>query len=77
MEMKDIGNMIRIVRLEEKMTQEELAEKIGVYQQQINAYEHGQNMTMTTLFDVCDGLEVKPVELLQFIDIRNRYKNLL
>lgn len=40
-DMQTIGNRIRQVRLERRMTMEELAEKVGVQKSAINKYEKG------------------------------------
>jgi transcriptional regulator with XRE-family HTH domain len=38
-----VGHNIRILRLERKMSQSELAERLGVTFQQVQKYEHGTN----------------------------------
>lgn len=55
----DIHERIRRLRQERKWTQEELADKLGIQQKQISAYERGANnpstdvlMKLASVFDV-------------------------
>ena len=43
----DIHDRIRQLRLEKKWTQADLAEKVGIQQKQISAYERGANFPST------------------------------
>ena len=43
----ELMNRIRDLRQEKRWTQEEMAEKIGVHQKQISAYERGINIPST------------------------------
>lgn len=54
---------LKELRMKRGMTQRELAEKIGVTQQHIAAYENGvngiDNMTLGKAIKLCDALKVR------------------
>ena len=54
---------LRELRLKRGMTQKQLADKIGVTQEHISAYENGvnsvENMTLDKAIRICDALHVK------------------
>lgn len=61
---------LRELRLKHGMTQKQLADKIGVTQQRVAAYENGvnsvENMTRDESIRICDALHVKnPRKLLE------------
>ena len=49
MNQEKIGNFIRKIRIEKEMTQQELADKIGVTDRAISKWENGKNMPDTSL----------------------------
>ena len=53
-----IGNMIKTIRKSMQITQETLADKIGVSTQQVHKYETGKDcISSTKLADIADALE--------------------
>ena len=64
-ELKELGNIIRLYRLEKNLSQTTLANKIGKDQPSINRLERGNiNPSYLYLLEVCDGLEITISELL-------------
>jgi transcriptional regulator with XRE-family HTH domain len=62
---KEIGASIRQFRLHRSMSQEALAEKIGVTFQQLQKYEKGLNRVSTSaLILICRALDITPKEVL-------------
>ncbi len=54
-----LGNVIRRMRLSHKLTQMELAAKIGVSYQQLQKYEYGvSEITVPRLMQIADALQV-------------------
>lgn len=72
MNQEKIGKFIAECRKNKKMTQEELAEKIGVSRKAISRWENGKNMPDLTLFKpICDNLGINVNELLSGEKISN------
>ena len=61
-------NKIRVARAEVRMTQQQLAEAIGVSRQTINAIESGKFVPSTVLALKMANLFEKPVEELFILD---------
>jgi putative transcriptional regulator len=61
-------NRIRVARAEVRMTQQQLAEAIGVSRQAINAIESGKFVPSTVLALKMANLFEKPVEELFILD---------
>lgn len=60
-----LGKNVRTLRLRQRMTQEELAGRIGVDQYYVSGLEAGhRNLTLNTLDKVAQALAVKAPELL-------------
>lgn len=65
MNQEKIGNFIREMRNEKKMTQQELAEKIGVTDRAISKWENGRGTPdITLLIPLSKELEINVLELL-------------
>lgn len=65
MNQKDIGKFISELRKNKKITQEELAEKLGVNNRTISRWENGNNMPDVSLYKpLCDELNITINELL-------------
>lgn len=63
--LKELGEKVRIARKERKMSQTELANKIGKDQPSINRLEQGNiNPSYLYLLEVCQGLEMSLTILL-------------
>lgn len=62
---RDIGARVRSVRLALKMTQAEVAERVGVDPSFYGQIERGANApSLRTLFSIAEVLRVEPAELL-------------
>ena len=57
------GDKVKQLRLESNLTQTELAEMIGVGQDQISRFEKGQEPQYQTLKKLAKALEVSPSDL--------------
>ncbi len=61
----DIGTFIRECRKEKEMTQEELAESLGVTQKSVSRWENGRTMPDMSLYEpLCRALGIQVSELL-------------
>ena len=68
-ELKLLGQTIRIIRLEKKLSQARLATKIYKDQQSIYKVEAGQfNPSYIYLLEICEGLDIKLEELINKIE---------
>jgi DNA-binding XRE family transcriptional regulator len=54
----EFGLKLKQYRLKKSMTQQQLAEKAQVTQQQLSNIEAGANVTMQTYIRVCDALKI-------------------
>ncbi len=62
-----IGDRLRDVRKEKKMTQEDVAHKAGIAVSQVGRIERGKlNPSVSTMFVIALALEVEPKELFDF-----------
>ncbi len=62
LQMEIIGDLIRKVRIERNMTQEELGKLIGVQKAQISKLENNStNVTIETIFKVFNALQAKVI----------------
>ncbi len=67
---KNIGKNIKFLRKEENLSQERLAEKIGVSRNYIGMIERAEaNAPVFTLYKIAKALNVEPYELLKFDDL--------
>lgn len=57
---KHIGQQIRAKRKSKGMTQQQLADEIGVTFQQVQKYEHGTNITVKRLNQIAVALAARP-----------------
>lgn len=66
-EIKVLSNRIRVLRAEKKMTQKELAEKVGVSRQTIISTEKGNYTPSLILgFDIANVFNVRVDEVFQY-----------
>ena len=62
---RTFGANLRRYRLEAELSQEAVAERMGVDRAHVSAMERGQqNVTIITLWHVAQALSVKPADLL-------------
>jgi transcriptional regulator with XRE-family HTH domain len=74
----EIGKRIRLRRLEKKMSQTELADKVGVTYQQIQKYEGGQHRPGTDrLIQISKAIEVPLSFFIEATDHRRKVEGLL
>ena len=65
MNQEKIGLFIAKCRREKNMTQEDLAEKLGVSNKSISRWENGKTMMDISLFEpLCNELDISIIELL-------------
>jgi len=65
--LKNIGKNIKFMRKEKNLSQEKLAEKIGVSRNYIGMIERAEtNTPVLTLYKIAKVLNVEPYELLKF-----------
>lgn len=64
---KGFGNRLKILRKSQNLTQEKLAEKIGINLRQLARIEAGESfVTADTLFNICKVLGISPNMLFEF-----------
>lgn len=65
--LKTLGTHIRQIRIEKKLTQEQLADLAGVSENTIVTLESGKlNTTVATCFDIAKALGVETKDLFDF-----------
>ena len=69
-----ISNNIRFFRKNNKLSQEQLAEKINTTQSNISDYEQGRKNNLKMLFEISEALGISIEELLCF-NAKNNYKD--
>ena len=70
MDTKAFGARLQLYRVRAKLTQMELAEKLGCTSQHISAIERGVKMpTLETFVNLCNILQVQPNLLLQDVTV--------
>lgn len=73
MNQEKIGNFIFKKRKEKKLTQEQLAEKLGVTDRAVSNWENGKNMPDLSLFKpLCDELDISINELMSGEEIDDK-----
>lgn len=78
MNQEKIGLFIAKCRREKNMTQEDLAEKLGVSNKSISRWENGKTMMDITLFEpLCKELDISIIELLNGERINDKKKDKL
>lgn len=74
MNQEKIGNYISKKRKEKKLTQEQLAEKLGVTNRAVSNWENGKNMPDLSLFKpLCDELDISINELMSGEEIDDKH----
>ena len=62
-----ISTYLRASRFVEGLTQTELSENLNLHRNSLQRAENGENITLLSLFEIVDGLDISPREL--FTDI--------
>ena len=79
MNQEKIGKFIAKCRKEKKLTQEQLAEKLGVTSKSISRWENGNTMPDLSLFNpLCEMLQITVNDLMsgEFVDNNNSVNTL-
>ena len=64
---KNLGNRIREIRISNSLTQETLAEKVGISAKSLSQIELGNNfVSAETLEEICEALQITPKTLFNF-----------
>jgi len=63
-----IGIFLRNYRLNEGLTQLEVSEEANIHRNTIHHIETGKNVTLTTLFDICDFFDISLADILMDIN---------
>lgn len=72
-----IGKRVKIARIKAKLTQEQLAEKVGVSWSTISCLERGQHMvSVERLIDIAEALDSGlEILLCDFLNVKNLYED--
>jgi transcriptional regulator with XRE-family HTH domain len=62
---KDLGKTIKYIRQQKGLTQQILADKVGVSWEMISRYETGKSSPLHRIFDIAQALDIQVDELLQ------------
>jgi len=62
---KEVGSLIKRIRLQQNITQQQLAEKAGLYRTTISEMENGRSASLLSLIQVLRGLD--KLEMLNFL----------
>lgn len=65
MKSNEVGSLIRFYRKKKSLTQQELAEKIGVTWEMISRYERGHSSALNVIPDLAEALGISSYKLLQ------------
>ena len=72
--MVDIGNKIKELRTEQKMTQSDLAERLGVTKSSISSYENGSRLPSSVSYTHLDVYKRQALDNPKIAKIANRIK---
>lgn len=66
----NLGNKLKKLRIEKQMSQEELANKIGIHRTYIGSIERGEKVvSLITIEKISKALEISVSKLLEGIDV--------
>jgi transcriptional regulator with XRE-family HTH domain len=63
-----LSSYLRELRLNSGLTQEELSRQVNFHRNSIIRAENAKNLTLLSLFELADALEISPQELFQDIE---------
>ena len=66
--LKYISSFLKIIRLNEGLTQLEVSEQSNLHRNTIHRLESANNITLMSLFDICDYYEITLSDLLQDVE---------
>lgn len=58
-----LSTFLRELRINEGLTQEELSQQINLHRNSIIRAENAKNLTLISLFELADALDISPKEL--------------
>lgn len=62
---KALGNRVRFIRLAKRMSQEDVAKRLGTVQSEVSRYELGKRSpTLSEIKEIAAALEVSPDQLI-------------
>lgn len=61
--MKNVGKLMKRIRLANNLTQEEFGERIGLQKSAVAKYENGKRLDMkrSTIVKICEEFDVSPL----------------
>jgi len=62
----DVGRSIRIAQAAQKVSNTELAERMGVGRSRVQDYRTAKDMKLSTVFKVCNALDVDIKDFLSY-----------
>jgi len=65
--LENLSIFLRELRLNEGLTQRELSQNLNLHRNTIHRAENARNITLLSLFELADALEISPTDL--FLDI--------
>ena len=66
---KELGIMLKEIRTDRKITQQDVADKLGIARQNVGYWEKGiRTLDIDTFFVICDIYNVDPINVL--VDLR-------
>lgn len=68
MKQKSVGRNIRYYRNKLNLTQQELADKIGLTWEMISRYEHGKSSPMERIDELAKALEISSIDLMSSLE---------
>jgi len=67
-QLEAISTYLRELRFSEGLTQTELSEQVKLHRNTIQRAENGGNITLLTIFELADALDISPTELFSIIE---------
>lgn len=62
----ELGKRLKDIRIERKMTQQEVADRLGIARQNVSTYENGvKTLDIDTFYKICDIFNVDPNDVLK------------
>lgn len=63
-----ISNFIRLYRIDSGFSQQQISEQSNLHRNTVINAENGKNLTLISLFELADALDISPKELFQDLD---------
>lgn len=63
---KELGKILKDIRIEKRITQQEVADRLQIARQNVSTYENGlKTLDVDTFLMICDILQVDYTEIIQ------------